>query len=130
MVKLVLILQQCLQACISMDNNSNKLYRFQLFIFITSLRGNILMDVPHFNLKILFRNDDYWHQGGGYLQIRVYFIIIKVSSIGTHMLIQGRLQRTETNVMHFKWEMIQTHGNQPNTFLKRAACDYLLRIIN
>jgi len=29
--------------------------------------------------------------------------IKKVSSIRTHMLIQGRLERTETNLIHFKW---------------------------
>jgi len=28
-----------------------------------------------------------------------------VSSIRTLMLIQGRLEHTETNLIHFKWEM-------------------------
>ena len=32
------------------------------------------------------------------------------------MLIQGKLERTETNLMHFKWEVTWTHGNQPYTF--------------
>jgi len=32
------------------------------------------------------------------------------------MLMHGRLERTETNPMHFKWEVTWTHGNQPNTF--------------
>jgi len=40
----------------------------------------------------------------------------KVSSIRTPMLIQGKLERTETNRMHFKWEATWTHGNQPSTF--------------
>jgi len=31
----------------------------------------------------------------------------KVSSIRTPMLIQGRLQRTVTNLMHFKWEVTE-----------------------
>jgi len=31
-------------------------------------------------------------------------IIFKVSSIRTPTLIQGRLERTETNLRHFKWE--------------------------
>jgi len=40
-----------------------------------------------------------------------------VSSIRTPMLIQGRLERTETNLMHIKREQVTwTHGNQPNTF--------------
>jgi len=39
-----------------------------------------------------------------------------VRSIRTPMLIQGRLERTETNRMHFKWEVTWSHGNQPNTF--------------
>jgi len=38
----------------------------------------------------------------------------KVSSIRT-LLIQGRLERTETDLMHFKWKVTWTHGNQPNT---------------
>jgi len=29
-----------------------------------------------------------------------------VSSIRTPMLIQGRLERVETNLMHFKWEQV------------------------
>jgi len=29
----------------------------------------------------------------------------KVSSIRSPMLIQGRLERSETNLTHFKWEM-------------------------
>jgi len=32
------------------------------------------------------------------------------------MLIQGKLERRETNLMHFKWEVTRTNGNQPNTF--------------
>ena len=36
--------------------------------------------------------------------------------IRTPMLIQGSLERTETNLMHFKWEVNGTHRNQPNTF--------------
>jgi len=32
------------------------------------------------------------------------------------VLKQGRLERTETNLMHFKWEVTWTHGNQLNTF--------------
>jgi len=28
----------------------------------------------------------------------------------------GRLERTETNLMHFKWEVTWSYGNQPNTF--------------
>jgi len=39
-----------------------------------------------------------------------------VSSIRTPTLIQGRLEITETNLMHFKWEATRTHRNQPNTF--------------
>jgi len=32
------------------------------------------------------------------------------------MIIQGRIERTETNLMHFKWVVTSTHVNQPNTF--------------
>ena len=32
------------------------------------------------------------------------------------MLIQGRLERMETNLMHFKWEVTWSLGNQSNTF--------------
>jgi len=32
------------------------------------------------------------------------------------MLIEGRVKRTEINVMHLKWEATWTHGHQPNTF--------------
>jgi len=37
----------------------------------------------------------------------------------------GRLERAEPNLMHFKWEVIRTHGNQPNTFQmgRRLACE-------
>jgi len=42
--------------------------------------------------------------------------LILVSSIRTPMLIQGRLARTQNNLMHFGWEVIWTHGNQLNTF--------------
>jgi len=38
--------------------------------------------------------------------------IRKVSSIRMPMLIQGRLERTGTNLMHFKWKVIWTHGKQ------------------
>jgi len=31
------------------------------------------------------------------------------------MLIKGRLERTETNLMHFKCEVTWTLGDQPNT---------------
>jgi len=37
----------------------------------------------------------------------------KVSSIRTPMLIQGRFERRETNLMHFQWEVTWRHGNQP-----------------
>ena len=47
-----------------------------------------------------------------------------VSSIRTPMLIQVvRLERTETNLMNFKWEVTSTHGNQPNTFTNGATCE-------
>jgi len=39
-----------------------------------------------------------------------------ISSIRTPLLIQERLERTEINLMHYKWEVTLTHGNQPNTF--------------
>jgi len=39
----------------------------------------------------------------------------KISSIRTPVLMQGRLERTETNLIHFKWEVTWTPGNQPNT---------------
>jgi len=32
-------------------------------------------------------------------------VSFKVSSIRTPMLIQWRLERTETNIMHFKWDV-------------------------
>ena len=43
-------------------------------------------------------------------------IFHSVNSIRTPMLIQGRLERTETNLMQFKWEVTWTYGNQPNAF--------------
>jgi len=39
----------------------------------------------------------------------------------------GRLERTETNLMHFKSEVTWTHGNQPTS--NGAACEWSLRII-
>ena len=39
-----------------------------------------------------------------------------VSLIRTPMLIQGRLERTETNLMHIKLEVTWTQENQPKTF--------------
>jgi len=33
------------------------------------------------------------------------FICDLINSIRTPMLIQGKLERTETNVMHYEWEM-------------------------
>jgi len=39
----------------------------------------------------------------------------KVRSIRTLMLIKGRLERVETNLMHFKSEVTLTQGNQTNT---------------
>jgi len=32
------------------------------------------------------------------------------------MLMQGGLERMETNLMYFKLEVTWAHGNQPNTF--------------
>jgi len=43
-----------------------------------------------------------------------------VSSIRTPVLIQVRLQRTETKLMHLKWDVTWTHGNQ--YILNGAAC--------
>ena len=48
---------------------------------------------------------------------------LKVSSIRMPMLIQGRLESTVTNIMHFEWEVTRTHGDQPNG----AACGWSLR---
>jgi len=45
-----------------------------------------------------------------------FFVCFFFSSVRTSMLIQGRLERTETNQMYFKWELPWTHGNQPDTF--------------
>jgi len=39
-----------------------------------------------------------------------------VNPIRTPMLIQGKLERKETNLMRFKWEVTLTHGNQHITF--------------
>jgi len=39
---------------------------------------------------------------------------INVTSIRTPRLIQGRLEGTETNLMHIRWEVTWTHRNQPN----------------
>jgi len=41
-----------------------------------------------------------------------------VCSTRTPMLLRGRLKRTETNLMHYKWEVTETHGKQflKNTF--------------
>jgi len=39
------------------------------------------------------------------------------------MLIEGRLERTETNLVHFKLEMTLTHGTQPNIFHMEQACE-------
>jgi len=39
-----------------------------------------------------------------------------VSSIRTPVFIQGRLERTETKLMHLKWEVAWKHENQPNSF--------------
>jgi len=36
------------------------------------------------------------------------------------MLIEGRFERSETNPMHFKWEVTWTHENQPDTFYGAA----------
>jgi len=36
------------------------------------------------------------------------------------MLIQGRLERTDTNLMHFKWEVTRTHGNLPDKMRQRV----------
>jgi len=47
---------------------------------------------------------------------QVFFL---ASSICTPTLIQGKLERTETNLMHFMWEVTWTHRNRySNTFLK------------
>jgi len=46
-------------------------------------------------------------------KIQAFFL---VGSIRTPILINGIIERTEINPMHFKWEMNWTHGNQPNTF--------------
>ena len=35
----------------------------------------------------------------------------------------GRLERTYTNLMHFKWEVTWTHGTQLNTFYVGQACE-------
>jgi len=40
-----------------------------------------------------------------------------VSSIRTPVLIQGIHKGTETNLMHFKWEVTLTREKQSNTFL-------------
>jgi len=40
--------------------------------------------------------------------------IKKNSPIRTPMLTQGRLERMETNLMHFEWEETWTHEIQPN----------------
>jgi len=37
-----------------------------------------------------------------------------MSVLFVRLLIQGMLERTETNLMHFKWEV--TNAYQPNTF--------------
>ena len=47
---------------------------------------------------------------------KTLFIDKKVNSIRTPMLTQGRFERTENNLMHFKWEVTWTHANQSNTF--------------
>jgi len=43
-------------------------------------------------------------------------IIILGSSIRTPLLIQGRLEHTEINLMHFIWEVTWAHGNHPISF--------------
>ena len=48
--------------------------------------------------------------------------IFKVSSIRTPVLIQGRLERTETNLMHFKWEVTNTRNAALN-ILNGVACE-------
>jgi len=45
----------------------------------------------------------------------------------TPIVIQGRLERTETNLMHIKWEVTWTHGKQPNTFSMGQRVKYSLR---
>jgi len=44
------------------------------------------------------------------------FIFWKVSSILKSKFIQGRLERTETSLMHSEWKVTWTHGNQPTAF--------------
>ena len=39
------------------------------------------------------------------------WLFVLVSSIRTRTLMQRGLERTETNLMHFKWEVTWTHGN-------------------
>ena len=43
---------------------------------------------------------------------------ILVSSIRTPMLIQGRLKRTDTNLMNLKWQLTSTHGKYNLKHLK------------
>jgi len=47
-----------------------------------------------------------------------------VNSVRMPMLIQARLfERTQSSLMHFKWEVTSTHGNQPIYILNGAACE-------
>jgi len=49
------------------------------------------------------------------------YSVKKWSVLFAHQMFVRRFERTETNLMHFKWEVTWTHGTgtEPNTFLKR-----------
>jgi len=87
--------------------------KLQLFLFfdashITCLEEETFLEVFWFiwwNLPKLFS----WFHRTSYL----------MSSIRTPMLVQGRLERTETNLIHLKWEVTWTHGSQSNAFEMR-----------
>jgi len=72
------------------------------------------------NLVILFFNKTHKIRVRTFLQLSKFLLILrsksdksyakaeengKVSSVRTPMLMRGRLERTETNLMHFKWEV-------------------------
>jgi len=52
-------------------------------------------------------NNKYRHDEHFYINVSKYLIVklhfLTVSSIRTLMLIQGRLELTETSLIHFKW---------------------------
>jgi len=92
---------------------------YDLFIFLRSIFFLILVNLRSRVRLVIFCRfvsrcvNDFFIYFPLYAFMNYIFL---VSSIRTPMLIQGRSERTETNPMHFNWEVTLMHGNQSNTF--------------